>query len=277
MASAAGTALEEQELLTAAGLVEPAARAERAGLLAAAPLPPLQVAPSLLACDFARLADEADEVAPVVPMLHIDVMDGHYVPNLTLGPPVVRSLRAASDRRFDCHLMIADPRTYGTELAAAGAELITFHPEVDDDPLGTIERLRDAGAEVGVAVRPSQPLSLVDELLAQIDLLLVMTVEPGFGGQSFRHDMVPRIAEALADRVRHGHRYRIEVDGGVSAATVAACVAAGADTLVAGSAVFGPADRAAAVRELLELAARTRTALGVAAELTPVPAPERGR
>lgn len=142
------------QLPAGTGLDDPAARAERAALLAAAPLHDLQVAPSLLSADFSRLAEEAAEVAPVVPMLHVDVMDGHYVPNLTLGPPVVRSLRAATDRRLDCHLMITNPRTYGTELAALGAELITFHPEVDDDPLGTIERLREAGAEVGVAVRP---------------------------------------------------------------------------------------------------------------------------
>lgn len=237
----------------------------------------LRIAPSILAADFARLGAEVAEVAPVVPWIHVDVMDGHYVPNISLGTPVIASLRRATDRVLDCHLMITDPRTYGTEIAAAGAELVTFHPEVDDDPLGTIERLRDAGAEVGIAVRPSQPLSLADELLAHIDLLLVMTVEPGFGGQAFRHDMVPRIADALADRVRLGHRYRIEVDGGVSATTVAASVAAGADTLVAGSAVFAQPDRAAAVGELLSLAAATRTALGVSPELAPVPPPDGAR
>lgn len=249
------------ELLDRVGLGDPTVRRARAELLAAASLPSLQIAPSILSADFARLADEAAEVAEVVPMLHVDVMDGHYVPNLTIGPPVVRSLRAATDRRLDCHLMICDPRTYGTQIAAAGADLVTFHPEVDDDPLGTIERIREAGAMVGVAVRPSQPLSLADDLLAHIDLLLVMTVEPGFGGQAFRDDMVPRVAAALADRVRLGHGYRIEVDGGIGPATVAATVAAGADTLVAGSAVFGHDDRAAAVTELLTTARFTRDAL----------------
>ena len=225
----------------------------------------LRIAPSILSADFARLADEMAEVAPVVEMLHVDVMDGHYVPNLTIGPPVVKSIRKATDRFLDCHLMIDDPRTYGPQAAQAGADLVTFHPEVDHDPLGVIERIREAGAEqgveVGVAIRPSMPLSLADDLLAHIDLLLVMTVEPGFGGQPFRPETLPRIVQALSDRVRLGHRYRIEVDGGIGPATVAATVAAGADTLVAGSAVFDREDRAAAARELLTLAQRTRDAL----------------
>lgn len=264
---------DTSELLGLAGLAEPEARRARAALLAAAELPGLQVAPSILSADFARLADEVAAVAPAVPMVHVDVMDGHYVPNLTLGPPVVASLRRATGLRLDCHLMIDDPRTYGPQVAQAGADLVTFHPEVDDDPLGTIERIRDAGAardvQVGVAIRPSMPLSLADDLLAHLDLLLVMTVEPGFGGQAFRAETVPRIVEALSDRVRLGHRYRIEVDGGIGPDTVAATVAAGADTLVAGSAVFGRDDRAAAARELLALAERTRDALAEVATTGP--------
>jgi ribulose-phosphate 3-epimerase len=212
------------------------------------------VSPSILSADFARLADEVAEVAPVVPWLHVDVMDGHYVPNLTIGPPVVRSLRKATDRYLDCHLMITDPRTYAPQFVDAGADSITFHPEVEDDPLELLEHLRDRGCQVGVAVRPHQPLSMVEELLPHLDLLLVMTVQPGFGGQAFMADVVPKIAEARAARDRLGARFRIEVDGGIARDTIGSTARAGADTFVAGSAVFGQPDRAAAARELLELA-----------------------
>lgn len=211
----------------------------------------LRVAPSLLAADFARLAEEMAEVAPVVPMLHVDIMDGHYVPNLTMGPPIVRRLRQATDRLLDCHLMITDPGTYAPQFVDAGADSVTFHPEVDDDPLALVRRLHDQGAEVGVAVKPKQPLAMVDELLPHIDLLLVMTVEPGFGGQAFMPEVVPKIAEARDARARLGASYRIQVDGGITVDTVGATVRAGADTLVAGSSVFGTADRQAAVRDLL--------------------------
>jgi ribulose-phosphate 3-epimerase len=212
------------------------------------------VSPSILSADFARLADEVAEVAPVVPWLHVDVMDGHYVPNLTIGPPVVRSLRRATDLYLDCHLMITDPRTYAPQLVDAGADSITFHPEVEDDPLELLELLRDRGCQAGVAIRPHQPLSLIDELLPHLDLLLVMTVQPGFGGQAFMADVVPKIAEAYDARDRLGADFRIEVDGGIARDTIASTASAGADTFVAGSAIFGRDDRAAAARELLELA-----------------------
>jgi ribulose-phosphate 3-epimerase len=218
----------------------------------------LLVAPSLLSADFARLADEVDTVAPHVPWLHVDVMDGHYVPNLTLGQPVVRSLRAVTDRFLDCHLMITDPRTYAPQFLDLGAESVTFHPEVEDDPLSLVHDLRERGAHVGVALKPKLPLSLVEELLPHVDMLLVMTVEPGFGGQAFMPEVLPKIAEADDWRRANGAGFRIEVDGGITVDTVAGTVAAGADTLVAGSSVFGHEDRADAVRALLDAAIAAR-------------------
>ncbi|MFA9429121.1 ribulose-phosphate 3-epimerase [Egicoccus sp. AB-alg2] len=214
----------------------------------------LRVAPSILSADFARLADEIADVAPAVSMIHVDVMDAHYVPNLTIGPPVVKSLRAATPLLLDAHLMITDPRTYAPQVVAAGADSVTFHPEVEDDPLGLVELLRDAGSQVGVAVRPHQPLSLVEELLPHVDMLLVMTVQPGFGGQAFMPEVLPKIAEAVRARQHLGADFRIQVDGGISAKTVGGTAAAGADTFVAGSAVFDQPDRPAAARQVLEAA-----------------------
>ncbi|MFO7776948.1 MAG: ribulose-phosphate 3-epimerase [Nitriliruptoraceae bacterium] len=214
----------------------------------------LSIAPSILAADFARLGAEVAEVAPVVPSVHVDVMDGHYVPNITLGHPVVASLRRATDRLLDCHLMITDPGTYAPELVALGADSITFHPEVEEDPLGLIHRLHDQGAQVGVAIKPDHPVGMVVELLPHVDLLLVMTVEPGFGGQAFLPHVLPKVTEALAWRAANGAGFRIQVDGGIGAATIEEAAAAGAEVFVAGSAVFGAADRVAACEELLRRA-----------------------
>lgn len=219
----------------------------------------LVLAPSILSADFARLGEEIRTVEPAVPWVHVDVMDGHYVPNLTIGPPVVRAIRGATDRFLDTHLMITDPRTYAPQFVAAGSDSVTFHPEVDDDPVDLVHRLHEDGAQVGVALKPAQPLSMVTELLPHVDLLLVMTVEPGFGGQSFMHDVVPKIAEADAWRRDHDADFRLEVDGGIAEDTVALTVEAGADTFVAGSAVFRHDDRVAAVHRILD-AARTATA-----------------
>ena len=222
----------------------------------------LVLAPSILSADFARLGEEIRTVEPAVPWIHVDVMDGHYVPNLTIGPPVVKAIRGATDRFLDTHLMITDPRTYAPQFVAAGSDSVTFHPEVDDDPRGLIDLLHEQGAQVGVSLKPAQPLSMVEELLPHVDLLLVMTVEPGFGGQSFMHDVVPKVAEADAWRRDHGASFRLEVDGGIAVDTVAETVRAGADTFVAGSAVFRDADRVAAVERILDAAREARAGAG---------------
>jgi ribulose-phosphate 3-epimerase len=218
----------------------------------------VQIAPSILSADFARLADEVAQVEDVVEMLHVDVMDGHYVPNITIGPPVVRSLRAATTRELDCHLMITDPRTYAPQFLELGAESVTFHPEVDDDPLTLVHELHERGGRVGVAIKPAHPVDAVRELLPHVDLLLVMTVEPGFGGQRLIEDCVPKVAEAAALRAAHGWDLRIQVDGGIDPSTITETARAGADVFVAGSAVFGADDRAAATRTLHRLASAGR-------------------
>lgn len=208
------------------------------------------IAPSILSADFANLAAEVMTVTDHVEMLHIDVMDGHYVPNLTIGLPVVKSLRAATSAPFDCHLMIADPRRYAPQFLDLGAESVTFHPEVDTDPSELIDELHDRGGKVGVAIKPAHPVSSVIELLPKIDMLLVMTVEPGFGGQTFMHDCVPKIADADRIRREQGLSFRLQVDGGIDPMTIGSTVKAGADTFVAGSAIFGDPDRRAAIAAL---------------------------
>ena len=232
----------------------------------------LRVAPSILAADFARLGEEVADVGPAVRTVHVDVMDGHYVPNISLGNPVVASLRHATDLELDCHLMITDPATYAPQLVDLGVESVTFHPEVDDDPLGLVHALHERGAGVGVAIKPAHPVSMVEELLAHVDLLLVMTVEPGFGGQAFREECVPKVAEAAAWRAAHGARFAIQVDGGIGSDTVAAAARAGAEVFVAGSSVFGAHDRPAAVADLLERA-RTAAALPTQEAAQPPSAP----
>jgi ribulose-phosphate 3-epimerase len=222
----------------------------------------LVVSPSILSADFSRLADEVADVGDAVPWLHVDVMDGHYVPNITIGQPVVRSLRSATDRFLDCHLMVADPRTYAPQFVALGAESVTFHPEVDDDPVSIVHDLHERGAHVGVALKPKLPLSLVEELLPHVDMLLLMSVEPGFGGQAFMPEVLPKIAAADDWRRERGAGFRIEVDGGITVDTVAGTVRAGADTIVAGSAVFDPTDRRAAVRGLVDAAIAARSEVG---------------
>ncbi|MET7418295.1 ribulose-phosphate 3-epimerase [Dactylosporangium sp. NPDC005555] len=212
------------------------------------------IAPSILAADFARLAESAATVEGSADWLHVDVMDYHFVPNLTIGLPVVRSLRKATTLPFDCHLMIADPARWATQYAEAGAYNVTFHAEAATDPAAIAKDLRAAGSRAGLAIDRDTPVEGYLDLLPHFDLLLIMTIKAGFGGQSFIPELLDKV-RAARRHVDAGHlELRIEVDGGVADDTIAACAEAGADTFVAGTAVFGAEDPAAAVRRLRALA-----------------------
>jgi len=210
----------------------------------------LQLAPSILTADFARLGDEVASVSPSVDWFHLDVMDGHYVPNLSFGPDVVRSIRSHTDKPFHVHLMISEPLRYAARFAEAGAARISFHPEVVPDVGEAVEAIRSTGAGVGAAIHPDVPLTAVEDVLGELDVILVMTVRPGFGGQSFLDEVVPKIAEARSSVEERGLRAEIEVDGGVNLATAKRAVQAGADILVAGSAIFDGVDAPGAARKL---------------------------
>ena len=215
-----------------------------------------QISPSILSADFARLGDELARIEGAADWAHVDVMDNHFVPNLTLGLPVVEALLKATSLPVDCHLMIEDPDRWAPAYAEAGAGSVTFHAEAAAAPVRLARSLRAAGARAGLALKPATPVEPYLDLLPELDMLLVMTVEPGFGGQGFLDVVLPKLrrcAEAL--RGRDDLDVWLQVDGGVSAETIERCAEAGADVFVAGSAVYGADDPAAAVQALRERAA----------------------
>ena len=216
---------------------------------------PLIIAPSILAADFARLADEVRAIEGSADWVHVDVMDNHFVPNLTIGLPVVRSLRRSTTLPFDVHLMITDPQQWATGYAEAGAYNVTFHAEACEDPVRLAKNLRAAGSKAGLAIDRDTPIEPYLELLPYMDTVLIMTIKAGFGGQSFLPEMLDKVRSARRRIDNSRLNVRVEVDGGIAADTIAQAAEAGADAFVAGTAVYGADDPVEAIRKLRTLAA----------------------
>jgi ribulose-phosphate 3-epimerase len=210
------------------------------------------LSPSILTADFARIGDEIRSVSDIVDWFHLDVMDGHYVPNLTFGPSTVEAINRWCENPLHVHLMITDPSHYAPEFAAAGADRISFHPEVVDEPGAVIDELEDLGVEAGLAVHPDVPLDRIESYVERLDVLLMMTVRPGFGGQKFLDEVLPKIVDARRLVQEKDARADVEVDGGVNSSTIDRVVDAGVDIVVAGSAIFDGVDAPAAAKKLRE-------------------------
>jgi ribulose-phosphate 3-epimerase len=217
----------------------------------AAPSRPVRIAPSLLAADFARLGEEVRAISAAgADWLHLDIMDGHFVPNISFGPGLVKALRQHCPLPFDVHLMISPVDPFLPAFAEAGADLISLHPEAGPHLHRSLQTIRALGKKAGVVLNPATPVAAVEPVLDLCDLVLVMSVNPGFGGQSFIRSQLGKIAALRALIDASGREVALQVDGGVTAETAPACIAAGADVLVAGTAVFGSPDYAAAIRRL---------------------------
>lgn len=211
----------------------------------------VKISPSILSSDYGNLTAELQKMeACGADMIHVDVMDGHFVPNLTLGAPIVKCIRKATALPFDVHLMISDPYKYTPDFVKAGADLITFHIEADADTEKTIDLIRKSGIKAGLSVKPKTDISTVFPYLDKLSMVLVMTVEPGFGGQSFMADMMPKVEALRAEIKRRGLTVDIEVDGGINAETIRIAAAAGANVFVAGNAIFSSEDPKQAIAAL---------------------------
>jgi ribulose-phosphate 3-epimerase len=212
-----------------------------------------EIAPSILSADFTRLADEIEAVkVGGATILHVDVMDGHFVPNITIGLPVVRSIRKETDLTIDAHLMISDPGLYAVEFVKAGADMVSVHVEADHHLQRTLIAIREAGAKAGVAINPATPLVMLEEALPYADFILLMSVNPGFGGQKFIPTSLDKLRRLRGIIDNRGLKTRIEIDGGIDDSNIAEIVASGAEIIVAGSAVFGKGTPAESVKELIE-------------------------
>ncbi len=212
-----------------------------------------EIAPSILSADFSRLAEDiAGAEAGGATVLHVDVMDGHFVPNITIGLPVVRSLRKATSMTIDTHLMITEPGRYAVEFVEAGADMVSVHVEADPHLQRTLTTIREAGAKAGIAINPGTPLVALEETLPYADFVLLMSVNPGFGGQRYIPTSTDKIRRLRQTILARGLDTRIEVDGGIDETNISEIVEAGAELIVAGSAVYGRGDAAASVRTLIE-------------------------